>query len=67
MFSLFKQSYDKATPFTESDLYRAIYETDMLILDDFGVGYINEWKTEIIYNVLNSRQEKAQFYYKLSS
>ncbi|GAB6457610.1 MULTISPECIES: ATP-binding protein [Bacillus] len=62
MFSLFKQSYDKATPFTESDLYRAIYETDMLILDDFGVGYINEWKTEIIYNVLNSRQGKSTIF-----
>ncbi|MEH6849441.1 ATP-binding protein [Bacillus pseudomycoides] len=62
MFSLFKQSYDKATPFTESDLYRAIYEANMLILDDFGVGYINEWKTEIIYNVLNSRQGKSTIF-----
>lgn len=62
MFSLFKQSYDKATPFSESDLYRAIYESEMLILDDLGVGSINEWRAEIIYNVLNSRQGRSTIF-----
>ncbi|MED3351788.1 ATP-binding protein [Bacillus thuringiensis] len=62
MFSLFKQSYDKATPFSESDLYKAIYESEMLILDDLGVGSINEWRAEIIYNVLNSRQGRSTIF-----
>ncbi|HFJ9465849.1 hypothetical protein P4V01_13170 [Bacillus thuringiensis] len=62
MFSLFKQSYDKATPFSESDLYRAIYESEMLILDDLGVGSINEWRAEIIYNVLKSRQGRSTIF-----
>jgi DNA replication protein DnaC len=62
-FQLLKETFN-----TASDTYgqsgkieRALYEVDILVLDDFGVQRDSPWEQETLYNLVDARYENQKF------
>ncbi|RSK28114.1 hypothetical protein EJF36_15185 [Bacillus sp. HMF5848] len=47
---------------SENDLFTAIEQVDLLILDDIGAERMTEWVDETLYLVINQRQGKSTIY-----
>lgn len=54
-----RDTWDKDNPFRESDFLNVLAEVDLLILDDLGAEYTNEWFQEKLFSILNSRIGKS--------
>lgn len=48
-------SKDKKTEYTENELISALNNTEILIIDDFGVEKITDWVNEQFYTIINNR------------
>lgn len=54
-----RETWDKDNDYKESELLNVLAEVDLLILDDLGAEYANEWFQEKLLSILNSRVGKA--------
>lgn len=48
-------TFDNANPRTESDVFRPIVGSDVLILDDLGAGRTTAWSRDVLHDVLVQR------------
>lgn len=50
-----KNTYNKDSKYTESQLIDALNSTEILVIDDFGVEKITDWVNEQFYSIINNR------------
>jgi len=55
ILSIIKDSYAKHGDLGEMDVFKAIEETSLLILDDLGVEYKTNWSYEKLYAIIDTR------------
>lgn len=51
----FKQSYEQDSRFNESDLHSALFDVELLGLDDLGAERANEWAQAKLYYLIDER------------
>lgn len=54
-----RDTWDKSNPFRESEFLNMLADVDLLILDDLGAEYTNDWFQEKLFSILNSRIGKS--------
>lgn len=52
-----KSTFDKDSKISEDDIIKALYDVDLLIIDDVGKERNTEWSNSILYRLINSRYE----------
>ncbi len=55
LLKLIQNSYSPSVQTTELDVLRPVFETDVLILDDFGASRPTEWVWDVVSLILKSR------------
>lgn len=55
IFDEIRKTYDKSADYTESDVLNCITRCKVLVIDDFGVEFSNDWRNEKLYTIINSR------------
>lgn len=50
-----KNTYNKDSEYTESQLIDALNSTEILVIDDFGVERKTDWVNEHFYSIINNR------------
>lgn len=55
-----KNTYNKDSKYTESQLIESINNVNVLILDDFGVERPTDWVSEILFNILDNRMKSLK-------
>lgn len=55
IFDEIRKTYDKAADYTESDVLNCITRCKVLVIDDFGVEFSNDWRNEKLYTIINAR------------
>ena len=68
LMSTLRSSYNYQSSFSQEELMRLISDVDLFVLDDVGAEYVKaengmeSWVTDILYQIVNSRQEKRNIY-----
>ncbi len=62
-FSRLKETFNPASPLygKSGEIERELQNTDVLVLDDFGVQRDTEWEQETLYNLVDARYENEKF------
>ena len=55
IFDEIRKTYDKAAAYTESDVLNCITRCKVLVIDDFGVEFSNDWRNEKLYTIIKAR------------
>lgn len=67
LLRVIRESYDKNSKFTESEILEACFKADLLVLDDVGAEYVKNdgsesWATDKLFQVIYSRMGKPTVY-----
>jgi DNA replication protein DnaC len=68
LLRVIRESYDRDSKFTESEILEACYNADLLVLDDMGAEYVKSengsesWATDKLFQVIYSRMGKPTIY-----
>ncbi len=67
LLRVIRESYDKNSKFTESEILEACFKADLLVLDDIGAEYVKNdgsesWATDKLFQVIYSRMGKPTIY-----
>lgn len=68
LMSTIRSSFNYQSSFSQEELMRLINDVDLFVLDDVGAEYVKSengmesWVTDILYQIVNSRQEKRNIY-----
>lgn len=68
LMSTLRSSYNYKSDFSQEELMRLIKDVDLFVLDDVGAEYaksddgMESWVTDVLYQIVNSRQEKMNIY-----
>lgn len=57
-----RQSFEKNSQLTQSEIFRRIKNVDVFILDDIGIGSQTDYEMNILYDIVNIRQGKSNIY-----
>lgn len=62
LLTKFKSTYHDESEFTEQELIDALNEVDLLVLDDIGAENTNDWTTEKLFEIVDTRQGMNNIY-----
>ena len=62
LLTMIKQTFDRGSDEKESDLLIALEAVDLLVLDDIGQEKLTEWSSPKLFEILDSRQGKANIF-----
>jgi DNA replication protein DnaC len=62
LYSKIKSTFRKDSDISEAELLETLKDADLLILDDIAAETGTEWRKEIFFQIVNSRQGKPTLY-----
>lgn len=55
IFDEIRKTFDNSHAYTESDVLNCITRCKVLVIDDFGMEFSNDWRNEKLYTIINAR------------
>lgn len=59
LLQIIRSSFDKDSPFTEFEVVESVINTDLLVLDEVGATKQSDFELATLFNIINSRYERA--------